>query len=275
MKILFTVCMLFYALTSYSNKVFLTTYSYKNTDYGFGYQQRKNTEKAYDLSIKKEFKKANKILDEVIKFFESKYTDEYHIYIDPSASFDKSINTLYAKLQQASKDSKKHMDYIDDGSDKIKSYENYVKKGGKFNLFWLDDAYRIALFQKAFIAVELKELQLALNYLNKAIVINPTHPETYNEKGFILNTLKKPKLAVLVYLKNIELADAGNYKHEKAIALRGLGYSYIELGTLEGLKLAKKAYQDSLKIDPKSKIAIGELQFINKTLQKQKIQVKK
>jgi len=47
----------------------------------------------------------------------------------------------------------------------------------------------------------------------------------------------------------------------KAIAWRGLGYTYVELGELEK---AQQAYEESLRLEPGNSIATDELEYIRK-----------
>ena len=50
-------------------------------------------------------------------------------------------------------------------------------------------------------------------------------------------------------------------------ALRGIGYSLIELGELEA---ARQAFEKSLKMEPNNRLALDELEYIRKLQQKNK-----
>jgi len=54
-------------------------------------------------------------------------------------------------------------------------------------------------------------------------------------------------------------ADAGRYADMVGVALRGIGYSMIELGDFAG---ARAAYERSLEVEPGNQIALKELEYI-------------
>ncbi len=122
------------------------------------------------------------------------------------------------------------------------------------------------VFIKAFIAAELFEFEEALKLLDKVIELSPYDSQPHGEKGNILNMLQKPNEALLEYKAAFDLSERfSSQSSSKAIALRGMGYSYIELGELSK---AKQMYEESLKIDAESDIAIQELENIKLLLKK-------
>ena len=74
-----------------------------------------------------------------------------------------------------------------------------------------------------FICFKEKNFSSALNFINKAIKINPNFAEAYNEQGNALNELKKFQLAIKSYEQAIKLnpkyADA---YHNKGLVLYAL-----------------------------------------------------
>jgi Tetratricopeptide repeat. len=140
-------------------------------------------------------------------------------------------------------------------------YERYMADhDGGVPVEWIDmacpDSYKTA----AFLHVEKKEYDAALPLLEKAIAMAPYWPNGLAELGFVLNQQHKPQEALASYRKSLSLAETfESGKQMKAVALRGIGYSLIELGDLAG---ARKIYEQSLEVDPGNKTALNELDYI-------------
>lgn len=117
----------------------------------------------------------------------------------------------------------------------------------------------------AFYAVERGDLDGALAFLDKATAAGPYFSEAWSERGFILNGKHDARGAVDAYSRAVALSERFPDNGDRAVALRGLGYSLVETGDLEA---ARKAYEDSLLIDPGNKIAKDELEFIDGQLKK-------
>jgi tetratricopeptide (TPR) repeat protein len=143
----------------------------------------------------------------------------------------------------------------------VAEYERYMAEHGNgVPVEWIDmvcpDSYKTA----AFLHVEKKEYDAALPLLEKAIAMAPYWPNGLAELGFVLNQQHKPQEALMSYRKSLSLAETfDSGKPMKALALRGIGYSLIELGDLAG---ARKTYEQSLEIDPGNKTALNELDYI-------------
>ena len=119
-----------------------------------------------------------------------------------------------------------------------------------------------ALQLKARIASQRLKWTDALKLLDQVMGYAPCAAWPYCERGYILNKHGKPAEALEAYKKASTLAENfdGSW-HERALALRGMGFAQIELGQLQA---AKASFQKSLKIEPKNKLALSELKYIAK-----------
>jgi len=141
-------------------------------------------------------------------------------------------------------------------------YERFLAEHGDGTpVEWIDYACPSAYKAEAFRQVELGDSAAALPWLDKAIAIAPYWPDALSERGFVLNRHGRSAEALEAYRKALVLADAasGNYADSRAIALRGIGYSLVELGDMVG---ARAAYERSLEVDPGNKTALEELDYI-------------
>ena len=86
-----------------------------------------------------------------------------------------------------------------------------------------------------------KDFSLALDFINKAIKINPNFAEAYNEQGNALNELKQLKLSIKSYDQAIKL----NPKYADAYYNKGLA-----LHELKRIELAIENYDQAIKINP-------------------------
>ncbi len=198
-----------------------------------GFQYRGKIVNANKLMLQRKYDEARKLVDNVIIEFETEIL---------------KMDTSHFSF--ASKD----------------EYREFIKTKGDVKVTWIDWSYSQAYFIKAFIAAELFEFEEALKLLDKVIELSPYDSQPHGEKGNILNMLQKPNEALLEYKAAFDLSERfSSQSSSKAIALRGMGYSYIELGELSK---AKQMYEESLKIDAESDIAIQELENIKLLLKK-------
>ena len=86
-----------------------------------------------------------------------------------------------------------------------------------------------------------KDFSLAIDFINKAIKINPNFAEAYNERGNALNELKQLELAIKSYDQAIKL----NPKYADAYYNKGL-----VLHELKKIELAIESYDQAIKINP-------------------------
>jgi len=88
----------------------------------------------------------------------------------------------------------------------------------------------------------------------------PYAPAPHTEGGYALNGLRKPREALEAYRHGLALArEFESSKAEEPVALRGIGFSLIEIGDLAQ---AESVFRESLKIDPGNEVAVSELGYI-------------
>ena len=92
-----------------------------------------------------------------------------------------------------------------------------------------------------FIFYKEKNFSKALEFINKAIKINPNFAEAYNEQGNALNELKQPQSAIESYDKAINI----NPRYSEAHYNKGL-----VLHELKKIELAIQSYDQAIKINP-------------------------
>mgnify|MGYP006374709521 FL=1 len=146
-------------------------------------------------------------------------------------------------------------------------YRDYVASSGNGEpVDWVDMACPDAYQLHAFIAVEEKRFDDALAMLEKTIRLAPYWSEPLTEHGFVLNQLGRPADGLASYRSALALSrkHAAN-KRAIALALRGIGYSQVELGDLEA---AEQSYRESLEVEPDNAIAQGELDYIRQQREK-------
>jgi tetratricopeptide (TPR) repeat protein len=124
----------------------------------------------------------------------------------------------------------------------------------------IDAACPMAYKAMAFWAVEAGDLEAALPWLEKAIRIGPLFDEAYTERGFVLNQLHRAAEGADSYRQALAILERHPHAESKGVALRGLGYSLVELGDLPA---ARKAYEDSLVVVPGNKGAMSEIEYID------------
>ncbi len=198
---------------------------------GLGYEYRSDVQKVGELISNKKFDEALKILNSVTKGMESKYIQKNSVFI--------SVKTR-------------------------KEFDEYMKVAEYKKAIWLDFSYRNAYYYKAFIAIELKQFDEAIRVLKKLTFISPNDSHIYTELGGIYNQTGRADEGLIEYIDAYRIAK--KYGQDLGVALRGIGFSYIELGDMAK---AKEAYQMSLTVEPNNKIATDELIYIE-SLEKKK-----
>lgn len=127
---------------------------------------------------------------------------------------------------------------------------------------WVDMACPEAYKMRGYIEVEAQHLEQALAFLDKATTLAPLWSDPRTERGFVLNQLHRSNEALADYRLALELiAHYPSNAGMKAIALRGLGFTLVELGDLQA---AEKAYRDSLVVEPGNALAKRELEYIRR-----------
>lgn len=142
-------------------------------------------------------------------------------------------------------------------------YERYLAERGDGNpVEWVDHACPAAYKTAGFLVIEEQgHADAAMRHLDQAIAIAPYWSDPLVERGFLLNRLGRPQEALAAYRRAIELQREFDsaMNRNKAIAWRGLGYTYVELGDFDN---AQAAYEHSLELEPGNSLALQELEYI-------------
>jgi len=131
-----------------------------------------------------------------------------------------------------------------------------LPKGVK-KVLWGGCAYSHAHFLLGYIAMEQGRYADAIKHYDDCIRLDPDRVIAYTEKAGALAGLKQPEKAIRAFEK--ALAIKRITQKQKALALRGLGVNYIELGDY---RKAEEALAESLKLDPTNRAAMNELMYI-------------
>lgn len=146
-----------------------------------------------------------------------------------------------------------------------RQYEQYMEGPGKGQpTEWLDVACSSAYQQTGYMLAGAKRMQQALRYLDIATDVGPYDPTAWVERGFVLNALKRSDEGLASYRMALDLAQRyAESAFIRPMALRGVGYTLVELGDLAG---AREAYQQSLQLEPGNQTALNELDYIQQQL---------
>lgn len=131
---------------------------------------------------------------------------------------------------------------------------------------WVDMACPEAYDAHAFIDIERKDMDAAFVALHKAIRLAPYWADPLTELGHLLNVTGKPAEGLARYQAALALIERqpGN-SVRRALAMRGIGYSQVELGDLEA---AEQSYRESLEVEPDNDLAKRELDYIRQQREK-------
>jgi tetratricopeptide (TPR) repeat protein len=207
-----------------------------NIEEGVGAAQRDKVDRAGQFLKEKKYREAEALLKEVLDFFDKQMSD-------PRATYVCLANR-----------------------DELKKYQK--DNPGKEKVVWLDWSFGTALHHQAFLLVAQKKWPPALKVLDREVALRPFAAHPHAERGYVLNALKKPKEGLQAYRKALNLSERyASSRSMKAVALRGIGFSLIDLKDLPG---ARKAYEASLTVDPNNRTALAELAFIRDLAAKQK-----
>lgn len=123
---------------------------------------------------------------------------------------------------------------------------------------WSIPSYSEAYYTLAFMAVEDKDWDLGLEYINKALELEKDHPLILCEKALILNEMGEHDLSYEMFLEASLCRPWAPLKW-RTKALRGAGIALIEMNKLDD---AEKLFNISLQLEPENETAINELQYI-------------
>lgn len=130
---------------------------------------------------------------------------------------------------------------------------------------WIDTACPSAYKMAAFLDIEAKDPHAALAMLDTASAIAPYWAEPHAERGYLLNQLGRQREGLASYERALDLVERyESNAYAKALVLRGLGYSLIELHDLDR---AEAVYRQSLEIEPDNHLALSELDYIRQQRQ--------
>lgn len=127
----------------------------------------------------------------------------------------------------------------------------------------VDSTCADALYMRAYASLDSGELELAEEYIRRAIAMSPVNAQYLSELGHIHHLKRDWQEAFKLFSDAEEYAAAYSPpevgEQELARAKRGVGYSLIELGRLDE---AEAKFRECLAIDPKDKNALHELEYI-------------
>ena len=179
----------------------------------------------------------NQNFNPIIKNYRSFFTDKKEVFYSPRTEKEKEIF-----LKKASSTSKK--------------------------IVLLSSILPEAHYYKAYAQIGMKKLNDAESTLNEALSMSPYNSKYTSELGLIYLMRKNWKQALNIYKRAEKYAQ--NYspksevKQELIKAMRGVGYSLIEIGELNE---AEKKFNSLLRLDSKDKIALNELGYIQEKKQ--------
>lgn len=115
-----------------------------------------------------------------------------------------------------------------------------------------------------FFAVDDGDIAKAIAYLERAQALAPFASEAHSERGFIHNAAGERDQALAAYRRALAITERyPAAPDDQAVALRGIGWTLIELGDYAG---AKDAYTRALQVEPGHRGAQQELAYIEKLL---------
>ncbi|HEY0502434.1 MAG TPA: tetratricopeptide repeat protein [Lysobacter sp.] len=125
---------------------------------------------------------------------------------------------------------------------------------------WIDSACPSAYKMAAFVDIETRDHDAALAMLEKTSAVAPYWVEPHAERGYLLNQLGRVQEGLASYQRAWELVERyESNDYARALVLRGLGYTWIELRDLDR---AEDYYRQSLQVEPGNAVAEHELRYI-------------
>jgi hypothetical protein len=136
----------------------------------------------------------------------------------------------------------------------------YKQRGGKGEVTWARPVYARAWYYLGYLSLQTGESESALGYLERGLQLEPGCARLTNEKGQALIKLRRFREAAALF-DGVARRDGWAAPHDRAVALRGLGYVQIELGDLAG---AEAAYRKSLEWEPDNTLAANQIAHIRR-----------
>jgi tetratricopeptide (TPR) repeat protein len=151
--------------------------------------------------------------------------------------------------------------------------EAFKKERPGENVVWLDYSFGQALHHLTFIAMARRDFQEALRRSDAELPFRPYAADAYIERAAVLNQLRRPTEALEAYRTAAGVAEHfSSSVNQRAVALRGIGFTQVELGDY---KSARTAIEASLALEPGNEIALGELEYIGQMEQQQAAETKR
>ncbi len=152
----------------------------------------------------------------------------------------------------------------------------YASRGTKETLYYLvkaaaekQDASVIeptcaeALYLRGYAGLDFGQLEEAEDYINKAIRMSPVNARYLSELGHIYHVNREWEKALVTFRKAEEYAHTYSPEQIKELeltrAMRGVGFSLIELGRLDE---AEEKFRECLKLDANDIKSKKELEYI-------------
>jgi tetratricopeptide (TPR) repeat protein len=131
--------------------------------------------------------------------------------------------------------------------------------GDRRKLTWVRPSYSEACYLLGYLAVEEGDYAAARRHVERGLGLEPDHPLLLCELGMIEGGARRHGEALGCYRK---AADCRPWTPPGVLAraLRGVGFSLIELGELDE---AEEAFRQSLELEPDNTTARQELQIID------------
>ena len=140
----------------------------------------------------------------------------------------------------------------------IRHAPDFDPDGSKKIVLWVTPSYTKALYLLAFINVERKDWFSAMAFIDQALSLEPDHPLLICEKALILLHLGRHQESYDLFTIAAEIRPWAPL-NQRARALRGAAVSLIDLNRLDE---AETLLKKSLEIEPKSNVAMNELNYI-------------
>lgn len=131
---------------------------------------------------------------------------------------------------------------------------------------WIDWGYLQAIQTQMYLAAEKRDFPAALSYVRQLSVLAPVSALTLTEMAYVQNQMHASREALATYRQAVDTAR--QYESQRPYlgpALRGVGFSLIELNRLEE---ARQVFEESLRIEPGNKVALNELAYIDGLLRR-------
>jgi len=203
--------------------------------------------------------KYKKMLVEGEKLFRAdKVEDAVENYIDPIISYYENEYKNSPKDVYCARDKTEMMAYL------------MTAAAAKRSAVVLSNTWADALFYKAYALVDFRKFDEAKDFLGKALKLSPYNSSYLSELGHIYQIEKNWEKSMEIFKNAVKYAEEFTpepiKEAELTRALRGIGYTLIELGKLDE---AEKIYIECLKISKDDRAAMQELMYIKKLKESQ------